>query len=209
MKPGGKNDAMSKEMENAKVAFKILPDWKKPPIGYQFVQCNIVLDINMEDFRQKARLVARDYMTKAPAVIITSVVSRETVRTALKITAFNDLEIKLGDILNAYAQAPVTEKVWTTLCPEFGMDAGKTTMIVRALHGLKSAGAAFRSHLAICMESLEYESCKVNPDPWLKQKIRTEMGCTISPIYCVMWMIFFVSTTMEMLYFSSYTSHFN
>ena len=56
--------------------------------------------------------------------------------------ALNDLEVKSGDILNAYVQAPVTEKVWTTLGPEFSKDAGKTAVIVRALYGLKSAGAA-------------------------------------------------------------------
>ena len=41
------------------------------------------------------------------------------------VTAFNDLEVKLGDILNAYVQAPATEKVWATLGPEFGMDICK------------------------------------------------------------------------------------
>ena len=36
------------------------------------------------------------------------------------IAFLNDLEVTLGNILNAYVQAPVTEKVWTTLDPEFG-----------------------------------------------------------------------------------------
>ena len=80
------------------------------------------------------------------------------------IAALNDLDIKSDDILNAYVQAPVTEKVWTTLSPEIGKDAWKTALIVRALYGLKSAGAAFRSHLARCMESMVYQSCKADPD---------------------------------------------
>ena len=55
-------------------------------------------------------------MTEAPSTITyASVVSRETVRIALMIATINDLEIKLGTILNAYVLAPVTEKVWTTL----------------------------------------------------------------------------------------------
>ena len=54
-------------------------------------------------------------MTKASASITyASVVSRETMRIALMIATLNDLEIKLDNILNAYVQAPVTEKVWTT-----------------------------------------------------------------------------------------------
>ena len=51
----------------------------------------------------------------------------------------NAIWVKSGDILNAYVQAPVTEKVWTTLGPEFGKNARKTAVIVRALYGLKSA----------------------------------------------------------------------
>ena len=67
------------------------------------------------------------------------------------LAALNDLEVKVGDVLNAYITAPITEKVWTVLGPEFGQDAGKSAVIVRALYGLKSAGAAFRAHLASCM----------------------------------------------------------
>ena len=93
-----------------------------------------------------------------------NIVLRKRVRIALMIAALNDLEIKSGIILNAYIQALVTEKVWITLSPEFGKDARKTLVIVKALYGLKSAGAALRSHLARCMESLEYDSCKTNPD---------------------------------------------
>ena len=36
----------------------------------------------------------------------------------LMIAALNDLEVKLGDIMNAYAQAPVREKVRNALGPE-------------------------------------------------------------------------------------------
>ena len=65
--------------------------------------------------------------------------------------ALNDLEVKVGDVLNAYITAPITEKVWTVLGAEFGSDAGKSAIVVRALYGLKSAGAAFRAHLASFM----------------------------------------------------------
>ena len=69
-----------------------------------------------------------------------------------------------------------TEKVWTTLGPELSKDAKKTAATVRAIFGLKSAGTAFRSYHARCMESLGYESCKAIPDLWLKPEIRTEDG---------------------------------
>ena len=65
------------------------------------------------------------------------VVSCETVRLALTIAALNDLEVKVSDGLNACITVPITEKVWKILGPEFGPDASKSALIVRALYGLK------------------------------------------------------------------------
>ena len=46
-------DAISKEMENIRVAFKVLTDGKPVPIGHKFMQGWMVFDFKMEDFRQK------------------------------------------------------------------------------------------------------------------------------------------------------------
>jgi hypothetical protein len=89
--------------------------------------------------------------------------------------------------------APITENVWTILGPEFGEVAGKTAVIVRALYGLKSAGAAFRAHLASCMRELGYTSCKVDPDLWLKSETRPDDSvryysyilCYVDDILCI------------------------
>jgi hypothetical protein len=73
----------------------------------------MIFDVKMEVFRQKARLVAGGHRTKALATITyASVVSRETVCLALTIASLNDLEVKVGNVLNAYITAPVKEKVW-------------------------------------------------------------------------------------------------
>ena len=105
-----------------------------------------------------------------------SVVSRETVIIALMNVAFDDLDIKSGIILKAYVQASVTEKVWTTLGPKFCNDAIKTAVIVRALYGLQSSRAAFRSYLTRCMESWDYQFCEADPDLWLISEIKPEDG---------------------------------
>ena len=129
----------------------------------------MIFDIKMEDFRRKARLVAGGHVTDAPPTITcASVVSRETVRIALTIAALNDLEVKVADILNAHVTAPVEEKIWTVLGPEFGADAGSKAIIIRSLYGLKSSGAAFRNHLADCMTHLGYRPCLADPDLWMK-----------------------------------------
>ena len=91
----------------------------------------------MDSFQRKFRMVAGGHMTEAPATLTyASVVSRESVRIALTIVALNDLEVKTADIQNAYLTAPVSEKIWMTLGPEFGADMGSKAIIVRALYGL-------------------------------------------------------------------------
>ena len=120
-------------------------------------------------------------MTKAPATITYArVVTRESVRLTLMIAALNDLQVKTGDVLNAYITAQVTERVWTTLGPEWGPDAGKRALIVRALYGLKSAGAG-------------YTSCKADPNIWYKSSIRPDNNfhyysyilCYVDDILCI------------------------
>ena len=77
----------------------------------------------MEDFCRKACLVAREHWNKAPATITyASVVSRETIRITLLMAAINYLEVKVGDVLNAYITAPVTKKVWV-LGAKFGSNS--------------------------------------------------------------------------------------
>jgi len=165
-------DAIAKEMKNVKIAFDILEDGVDAPRGHKQIRCHMIFDIKMEDFRRKARLVAGGHLTDTPKCLTySSVVSRETVRLALTIAALNDLEVKAGDIMNAYVTAPITEKVWTILGAEWGALAGKKAIIVRALYGLKSAGAAFRAYLADCMRHLGYESCKADNDLWYKAEV--------------------------------------
>jgi hypothetical protein len=86
--------------------------------------------------------VAGGHTTEAPASLTyASVLSRESVRIALTMAALNNLEVKIGDIENSYLMAPVAEKIWTWLGPEFGDDSGKRAIVVRSLYGLKSVSA--------------------------------------------------------------------
>jgi hypothetical protein len=47
-------DTIAKEMKDVHVAFKILPNRQSAPLGYQKMPCNMIFDIKMEDFCQKA-----------------------------------------------------------------------------------------------------------------------------------------------------------
>ena len=100
-----------------------------------------------------------------------SVVGREKVRIALTTAALNDLQVKAGDVMNAYVTAPCSEKIWTVLGKEFGTDQGKKAIILRAVYGLKSSGVAFHAHLADCMRIMGYTSCRGDNDLWMKPEI--------------------------------------
>jgi hypothetical protein len=153
-------DALHKEMKNVRIAFKILNVEEDAPPTCQQITYHMIFDVKMEDFRSKVCFVAGGHTTDTPhAMTYASVVSHESVRIALNLTALNDLEVKMADIENAYLMATITEKVWCILDPEFGEDAGKKALIIRDLYGLKSAGAAFRNHLAECMKHLGWKSC--------------------------------------------------
>jgi hypothetical protein len=98
------------------------------------------------------------------------------VRIALNLASLNDVDVKMANIENSYLTAPLTEKVWTVLGPEFGYDDGKRALIARALYGLKSAGAAFMNHLAECIKYLEWNPCRADRKLWMKAETRPDNG---------------------------------
>ena len=63
------------------------------------------------------------------------------------VAVLNNVDIWAADVLNASITASCHEKIWTTLGKEFGDDCGWKAVIVQALYGLKSSGAAFQVHL--------------------------------------------------------------
>ena len=105
-----------KEMKNVRPAFEVFEKRKEDiPIGYQQIKFHMIFDVKLgENFRRKARLVGGGHTTTARASITySSVVSRDSVRIALKISALNDLDILACDIQNAYLTAVCREKIWT------------------------------------------------------------------------------------------------
>ena len=47
-------DTISKKMTNVKVAFDILKDGDRAPIGHKQINRHLIFDVKMEDFRRKA-----------------------------------------------------------------------------------------------------------------------------------------------------------
>ena len=109
--------------------------------------------------------MAEGHVMNPPATITyESVVLREIVRIDLKLDALNGLPVKVADTKNAYMTAPLTEKIWTVLCQEFGEDSGRKAIVVWDFYGLKSAGATLWNHLEDCMHHLGFLPCPAELD---------------------------------------------
>ena len=94
-------DAIEKEMTNVKIAFRFADKNSMPSPGFKKIRCHIIFDVKM-DLTCKARFVAGGHLTDPPtAMTYASVVSRESVRIAFLLAAYNVFEILSGDIGNA------------------------------------------------------------------------------------------------------------
>ena len=102
-------------------------------------------------------------------------VSRDSVRISLTYTALNGLKVTAAYVQNAYLQAPSSEKHYVICGAEFGLEhVGKVALIRRALYGGKSAGRDFWEHMRSCMEFLKFESCKADPEIWMRPAVKAD-----------------------------------
>jgi hypothetical protein len=146
----------------------------------------------MASLQRKARLVANGNETEPPKdLTFSSVVTRDSVRIFFLLAALNDVDILCADIQNAYLTAQTKEKLYTITDEAFGADKGKPAKIVRALYGLKSSGAGFRSHLANTLRQLHFHSCRADPDVWMRPATKADgtkyyeyVLCYVDDILC-------------------------
>ena len=167
-------DAIRMEMANVMTAFDEIDDPSKLGKEFNEITGHLIFDVKLgENFRRKARWVADGHKTSAPsAVTYSTVVSRDSVRIIFLVAALNDLDVQGADIQNAYLIAPNKEKLWMKAGPEFGDHAGKYFVVARALYGLKSAGASFRSFLAKKLDEMNFKSCIADPDVWRRPAVK-------------------------------------
>jgi hypothetical protein len=175
--------AINKEMAKVKVAWEAHDDLTpeevragkaRDMIGFQEIGCHIIFDIKM-DFMRKVRFIAGGHMTDTPAAMTySSVVSRESVQLGFLIAALNGLDIMSCDLENAYLNAKCKEKSWFEGGIECGADQGKVLIFVRALYGLKSAGASWHATLVQALRDLGFVSTTADPDVWIQAAVRDD-----------------------------------
>ena len=167
-------DAIVMEMKNNRVAFETYDGKIEDLVGYEEITGHLIFDIKLsENFRRKVRFVADGHLVETPAsVTYSTVVSRDSIRILLMAAALNDLEVMGADIQNAFLSAPNKEKNWIRAGPEFGAEQGKVFIVIRALYGLKSACAAFRSFMAKKLDDIGFKSSPEDPDVWLRPGVK-------------------------------------
>jgi hypothetical protein len=122
------------------------------------------------DGTRKARYVAGGHLATTDSITYSSVVSKDSIRILLAVAALNGLNILSCDIINAYLNAKPREHVYFIAGEEFGVDMGRIIIVVRALYGLKSSGAAFRSKLFADLREMGYQSTRADPDVYIKAR---------------------------------------
>jgi hypothetical protein len=91
------------------------------------------------------------------------------------LAALNDLDLLAADIGNAYLNADTREKVHTVCGLEFGhQNLGKIAVITKALYGLKSSGAAWRSMFAASLQELGFTLSIADPDVWYRAASKSD-----------------------------------
>lgn len=167
--------AIQKELKNVLIAFCLLRDEEALSVGSKEIPYHIVFDVKA-DLTHKARLVAGGHCNFVPAhSMYSSVAARDSVRIGFLVVALNGLTMLACDIWNAYLNAPNREKVHVRVGKElFGpSNEGKYAVIERALYGLKSALAAWRSHFSDTIQNvLGYHPTYADNDVYIQRKTK-------------------------------------
>ncbi len=163
------------ELKAVKSAFHFLPAHEQPPIVYKEIPCHIIFDVKM-DFSWKACFVAGGHKTDLPSSLTySSVVSRNSIRIAFLLATLSDLDDLAADISNAYINTNVWDQVYFIAGDKFGpSNKGRVVVIVKALYGLKSSGAAWRAHLAQVLHDLGYKSSLADPNVWYRAEVKLD-----------------------------------
>ena len=80
------------------------------------------------------------------------------------------LEVLSTDIQGAYLYAKPRENAYFIAGDEIGPNKGCVIVIIRALYGMKSSGAAFRSKLCEDLRELGYTNLYGDPDVWMRAR---------------------------------------
>ena len=100
-------DSVRLEMTNNRIEFEDYKGDMKDLVGYEEITGHLIYDVKLaENFRRKTAFVASGHLMDLPSFITYStVVSWDSVRILLLVSALKDLEVMGDDIQNAFLSA--------------------------------------------------------------------------------------------------------
>ena len=164
-------DAITEEMDKISSfgTFEATPIGAGPPKGYQHVPLHMCFAVKW-DSRHKARLVAGGNWTDPDgAEVYSGVVTTEAVRIGLLIAVANDMDVRVGDVGNAYLHSYTKEKIYTYAGPEFGPLQGRWLVVLKAIYGLRTLGARWHETFANDLLSMDFQPSRADPNMWIRE----------------------------------------
>jgi hypothetical protein len=150
--------------------FKALQKGEEIPEGYTEVPLLWAFDVKF-DGRHRGRLVAGGHKTWVdPEEGYSSTVSLDDVRMAFVAAVLMKLGVITADVSHAYIRALCKEKRYTIAGPEFGEIAGRVLIIIKALYGLRTSGAAWHAEAADTLRALGFWQSKAGNDIWMREQ---------------------------------------
>ena len=118
------------------------------------------------DLRHKARLVIGGHVTTADELDkYAATTSLDGVKLQLFLTARSGKKIISGDVGSAYLHSYTKEKIWTTLGPEFGDEAGRA-QVIKSLYGLITSAHAWYEVFTATIRAFGFIPSKIMPCLW-------------------------------------------
>jgi hypothetical protein len=123
------------------------------------------------DGRRKARPVAGGNWTIAPKEDVHSgVIGMDSVCLAFSLATMHDLDVCAADVGKTFLHGKTKEKVMIKAGPKFGDDKGKSLVVDKGLHGLKSSAARFHEHLAAKLRKMGFKPSRTDLNLWCCKK---------------------------------------
>jgi hypothetical protein len=91
---------------------------------------------------------------------------------AFLLAGANSMEVCMSDIGNAYVHAKTHKSVFAIATAPFGEDEGCIAIIVKALYGLKTSGAAWHALLPDTLSGMGCTLCRADTDVWMKRRAK-------------------------------------
>ena len=162
--------ALRKEIEKFYLfnAIKILKDGEKPAPNSQRMRCHAVFTAK-PDGTFKGRFVAGGHTIDTTGVERSmSVMPTPNTRVLFLIAKANNMSTLCADLSNGYLQSDTDEVCHFVAGPEFGKDAGKTCVCVKAIYGLVGSAHAFHRHVHAKMTELRFRQSEGDPNIWIR-----------------------------------------